>query len=117
MTVIVGFLIYGIYIIQGLVHQWEENVDITTIKNFSADVRDIQFPTVTICPKGWSVDRYGFIRAYLNEYDLTDADNLDEILKEWNFYLDRYYEIYEGVLKKNASKIITMVKGKYRGLN
>ena len=102
---------YGIYIIQGLVTQWEENIDITTIKNYSADVRDIQFPTVTICPNGWPNDRYGFVRSYLNEYDLKIKENVEIILKEWKFYFDKYYDIYEKVLMNNVSKIDAMVKG------
>ena len=107
----IAFTSYGLYTIQDIITQWEENVTITTIKNYSADVRDIQFPTVTICPNGWSMDRYGFVRAYLNEYDLTKEENLKSILQEWKFYLDEYYNIFQEVLEKNAFKIDLMVRG------
>ena len=111
-TIIIGFLIYGIYIIQGLVYQWEENVDITTIKNYSADVRNIQFPTVTVCPKGWPNDRWGFVRANLNEIDMENYEAIDNLSQEWNFFMEKYYMLILNGLKNNYVKGDIFLKGK-----
>ena len=110
--VLIAFFAYGLYTIQGMMQQWEENADITSIKNFSADVREIQFPTVTICPKGWPNDRFGFIRAFLNEYDLENEDFKEEIYQQWKFYLDKFYELYGKAVNDNVDVVDLIIRGK-----
>ena len=81
------------------------------IKNFSADVQDIQFPTVTICPKGWANDRWGFIKAYLNEYNLTNDIAVNYIANLWKFYVDKYYDVFQEALEHGIHKIDALVLG------
>ena len=110
-VVIIAFFSYGFYTIYGLITQWDENAHETTIKNFSADVSQIQFPTVTICPKGWPNDRWGFIRGYLNEYDLKNPKFQANINKQWKFYLDQYYDVFEKALRISGAKGDIIIQG------
>ena len=105
-AIIVGFLIYGMINLQGLFIQWEENVHITTIKEFSEDVTQIPFPTVTICPKGWPVDRWGFIRAYLNEFNTSNPNYNNVINKDWKFFTDKYFEYFRQGYKKLVNDLL-----------
>ena len=110
--ILIGLTSYGIFNIQGLIHQWEENAAITTINNFSADVNTVQFPTVTICPKNFPHDRWAIIKGYLNEMDNKDPEMMKEMFEEWKVVLEKYYEKYEEGLKKMIHLVDSISYGK-----
>ena len=99
-VIIFGFLSYGLISLEGLFRHWDEHVHITTINDFSADVKKIPFPTVTICPKGWPADRFGFIRAYYNEFDVKHPEYAETINEDWGFFTEAYFHYFREALNK-----------------
>ena len=91
----VGFTWASVYVLESIV-SWDDQETITTIQNFSKSIREIQFPTVTVCPIGWDNDRWGFLRSFLDEIEFPCDRNHDEqcveILDDVNLLLTGFKE-------------------------
>ena len=117
----VGFTWAAIYVTEAIV-SWDEQETITTIKNFSTSIREIQFPTITVCPIGWDNDRWGFLRAFLDEIefpcDYERDEQCIEILDDINLLLTGYkkfmLKLFDNIF---YSDTYTMYKTNSQALN
>ena len=77
----------------------------------------MQFPTITICPKGWENDRWGFVRALLDEIEYPCNKDEDEkcrqLMETYNFFLsplqDYIYNVSEELAREKMEQRDTNV--------
>ena len=107
LTIIVISFIWASDQISDSIISWQKYPTIMTIQNYSKSVRDIQFPTITICPEGWDNDRWGFVKALLNEFEYPCNPDEDKkcgnLMNEFDFFLNEMKGKFAAVLDDYAS--------------
>ncbi len=108
LALIIIFNVLALVIVINSIIDWENEPTITTIKNYSANVADVQFPTITVCPKDFPNDRWAFSRALLDEIDFPcdpeGDEDCEKILEKFDFYLRKHYDHFTALLEANFAQ-------------
>lgn len=103
--IISGFSCAFIIISDSIV-SWDNQPTLTTIHNYTESVTAVQFPTITICPTGWENDRWGFVRALLDEIkypcNKEEDDNCKKFMEAYEFLLSPLNNYIYDVMEKLA---------------
>ncbi len=114
LLIIATFFTFAFIITNESFQSWEDEPTITTIKNYSASMTEIPFPTVTVCPQGWYRDRYGFLKGVLDQIDFPCSTVNDQecakLHKTFDMFFSGLYEAFYKALEENYHKAHQIIK-------
>ncbi len=107
LAIILCFFTWAMLIVHEAITNYHEAPMITTIKNYSFNVRNIQFPTITICPKDWPNDRWAFVRGALDEADVNypckeEIEDCGKAHDDFDFFFNGLVDAIQAVLMNGA---------------
>ena len=93
LAVVVGSMLFAIWMIISTYTTWQTHQVITTLKTTTKSVKDLNFPAITICADGLHMDLVENVLA--NDFRKWRKDSNDSLEDEFSLFMLEMFQIQE----------------------